>query len=126
MTYEMNGVIHLDVNEMREVVENPSDTKRIIDVREVEEYVEGHIPGIPLIPMYEIPNVVDQLDPQEEYVFVCRSGNRSLQAALYLQGLGFEHVLNFAGGMLAWDGEVKGGPEKIVIPELDPGQLKRN
>jgi rhodanese-related sulfurtransferase len=65
---------------------------------------------------------MDQLDKEESYLFVCRSGNRSQNVALYLQNQGFQNVQNYFGGMLAWDGEVKNGPEWII---RDVGELKK-
>ena len=38
----------------------------------------------------------------EELVLYCRSGNRSGQAALILEGMGFTNVINVVGGMLSW------------------------
>jgi rhodanese-related sulfurtransferase len=47
---------------------------------------------------------VDELEnlKNEEVIVYCRSGNRSGQAALILETLGFTNTKNLAGGMLAW------------------------
>ncbi|MCX7622888.1 MAG: rhodanese-like domain-containing protein [Thermomicrobium sp.] len=74
----------------------------VIDVREPHEWKTGHIPGARLIPLDELPLRVAELDPEREIVLVCRSGNRSAQATLYLQRAGFRRVVNLAGGMIAW------------------------
>ncbi|MCL6592980.1 MAG: rhodanese-like domain-containing protein, partial [Alicyclobacillus sp.] len=58
-----------------------------------------------LKPMQELPHWLGELDPQQPYVFICRSGNRSQRVALYLKQAGFASVANFSGGMLAWHGE---------------------
>lgn len=99
-------------NEPKEIM--PDEVKRsieqgeqvhIIDVREPEEWTAGHIPGAKLIPLGFIPFRYTELDPDKEYVIVCRSGHRSGLACEQLQALGYKAV-NMAGGMLEWDGEV--------------------
>ncbi|ATY84063.1 rhodanese-like domain-containing protein [Kyrpidia spormannii] len=85
---------------------------RIIDVREPVEYYEhGHIPGAELIPMGEIPAALGRISKHEEIVFVCRSGSRSGHVCQFLQRLGYERVINLAGGMIYWPGAVNYGPE---------------
>lgn len=74
----------------------------LIDVREPDEWRAGHIPGSRLIPLSELPQLLGELDRQQEIVLVCRSGNRSAQATLWLQQAGFSRVANLAGGMIAW------------------------
>jgi len=74
----------------------------VVDVREPHEWRAGHIPGARLIPLDELPRRLAELDPEQEIVLVCRSGNRSAQATLLLQRAGFTRVANLAGGMIAW------------------------
>lgn len=124
MSQWIEGVCHLDKEELLEVLNDSQSSKIIIDVREPEEYIAAHIPGVPLIPMNDIPVCAEELDRDQEYIFVCRSGHRSLMVAKYLQGLGFKHIYNYLGGMLEWDKEVRFGPERI-IEEFSPDQLKR-
>lgn len=123
MPYEAEGITHLTAEELKAKIADPQNRAIVIDVREPEEYVEGHIPGVPLVPMGEIPNHAEKWDKNEEYVFVCRSGNRSLNVALYLKNLGFDNVRNFAGGMLGWDGDISTGPEHVVT-EANMDQLR--
>jgi len=102
MTYRLENVSHLDAQELKELLEDSKRAAIVIDVREPEEYEEAHISGLPLIPMGDIIDWTERLDPKKEYVFVCRSGRRSLEVAKYFQNNGFGHVHNFAGGMLNW------------------------
>jgi rhodanese-related sulfurtransferase len=44
---------------------------------------------------------IDHLKDQEVIIY-CRSGNRSGQACMVLESLGFTNVINVSGGMLAW------------------------
>lgn len=112
MAEMIDGVSHVDAQELYNIMHDPSKKNiHIIDVREAEEYIEGHIPGVPLLPMSEIPNKVDQLDKSAEYIFVCRSGRRSLEVAKFLQGEGIEKVHNYLGGMLDWNYEIAQGLE---------------
>ncbi len=76
----------------------------IIDVREPEEVVQGHIKGITHIPLGELPERIGELDFSKEYIMVCRSSARSGQATAYLEANGYQ-ATNMAGGMLSWTGE---------------------
>ncbi|MGA3759198.1 rhodanese-like domain-containing protein [Bacillus velezensis] len=78
----------------------------LIDVREVEEVAEGMIPEAVHIRMGDIPEKMDALDKDKEYVFICRSGKRSMNVCMYLHEQGFRTV-NVEGGMLEWEGETK-------------------
>lgn len=100
---ERNGIQQYSVDELKEILQSTS--KVVIDVRTPEEYAEGHIPGVPLKPMQEVADWMETLDPEQSYVFVCRSGNRSQRVAEFLHSNGFAHVANYDGGMLVWDGE---------------------
>jgi rhodanese-related sulfurtransferase len=110
----LNGISNFDAEELLELFEKNQTNPRVtlIDVREPYEYVEGHIPGVKLIPMGTIPEIVDTLNPDEEYVFICRSGRRSYSVAKYLQNLGFKKVHNFHGGMLSWFGPIERGEDE--------------
>ncbi len=73
---------------------------RVVDVREPDEWVTGHIGHAVAVPLATVPGHVDVFDGDPTYV-VCRSGGRSWQACEYLDGQGRE-VVNVTGGMLAW------------------------
>lgn len=78
-----------------------------IDVRTAEEYNAAKIPGSKTGYDWnngEFHDNFDNLDPEKSYVFICRSGNRSMQACLFLQSQGFENVYNLKGGMMNWQG----------------------
>ena len=76
----------------------------LVDVREPHENAEYNIGGV----LYPLGNVqmmmVDELEPykESEVIVYCRSGNRSGQACLILDALGFKNTKNLVGGMLAW------------------------
>lgn len=81
-------------------------TLKLIDVREVEEVQEGHIPGVIHIPLGLLEFRMHELNKNEPYIIVCRSGARSGRASQFLESQGFD-VTNMVGGMLAWEGEVQ-------------------
>jgi rhodanese-related sulfurtransferase len=124
MSYVVEGISHLNSGELRDILADPANKTIVIDVREPEEYEAGHIGTLPLIPMGEIADYIGQFDRSREYVFVCRSGRRSLEVAKFFHNNGFDRVHNFAGGMLGWDGEVTFGSENVVT-EFNAEQLER-
>lgn len=73
----------------------------VIDVREVDEYIEAHVSGVRLIPLGTIPDALDALPRDETLYVICRSGARSLRAADFLNANGFDAV-SVAGGTMAW------------------------
>jgi rhodanese-related sulfurtransferase len=74
----------------------------LIDVREPDEFGFCHIEGAQLKPLGDIETWAAELDPAAEYVVLCHSGYRSLQAAGYLQRRGIPRVQNLRGGIDAW------------------------
>ena len=81
-----------------------NESLHLIDVRQPDENAEFNIGGV-LIPLGRIQSMdTDEIEnlKDEEVICYCRSGNRSGQAALILQQLGFTNVKNLTGGMLAW------------------------
>lgn len=76
----------------------------LVDVREPSENAEFNIGGV-LHPLGRIMSMdVDDLEvmKDQEVILYCRSGNRSGQATLMLESMGFTKVRNLTGGMLAW------------------------
>ncbi|MGE7775042.1 rhodanese-like domain-containing protein [Chitinophaga caseinilytica] len=76
----------------------------LVDVREPHENAEFNIGGT-LVPLGDIRAMqVDEIEPlkDEEVIVYCRSGNRSGQAAMILETMGFSNVKNLVGGMLKW------------------------
>ena len=69
----------------------------IIDVRELDEYVSGHIPGAIHIPLSTIPVRQNEIDKTKTQYLICEVGGRSGQAGKFLEDQGFT-VVNVAGG----------------------------
>lgn len=75
----------------------------LLDVREPDEWEAGHAPDAVHVPLAALAASVDDLDPGQPVVAVCRVGGRSERAAAVLLQRGFDAV-NLAGGMQAWHG----------------------
>ncbi|MGP4061461.1 rhodanese-like domain-containing protein [Halobacillus sp. H74] len=78
----------------------------VIDVREDDEVAQGMVPTAKHIRLSDVPQSVDQLPKDKEYVMICRSGRRSMNAAEFMNENGFSNVKNMEGGMLGWNGEL--------------------
>jgi rhodanese-related sulfurtransferase len=78
------------------------DRPLILDVREPWEIATASVSGTLNIPMGDIPSRVAELDPDRETIVMCHHGVRSAQVAMYLARIGFEQVVNLAGGIDAW------------------------
>ena len=74
----------------------------ILDVREQSEYDAGHIPGVTLIPLNDVPNRLNEIPKDKPVIVTCRSGNRSGQATDFLRQQGYTNVHNMTGGINAW------------------------
>jgi rhodanese-related sulfurtransferase len=73
----------------------------IVDVREQAEHDATRIPGVPLLPMSELMERMDEL-PEGPLVILCRSGRRSAQVADYLNATGTREAANLDGGIIGW------------------------
>ena len=87
----------VNVDKVRELVESNST---IIDVRENYEYDLGRIKGAINIPLSELRQRIDEIPKDKPVYLYCRSGQRSYNATLALQNLGFNNVTNIAGSFL--------------------------
>src|SRR6266480_2936347 len=83
------------------------DDIQIIDVREPHEYEIGQLPNSKLIPLGQVLNRMNEIDPDRETVIHCKMGGRSAKAIEALQRSGFPgHLVNLKGGITAWSNEV--------------------
>lgn len=111
-----NEYKQVNVDKVRDLAENNA---YIIDVREKYEYEEGHIKGAVNIPLSELRKRLDEI-PTDKPVYVhCRSGQRSYNAIIALQNLGFKNLYNIAGSFLGlsfyeYYNDIINGREKIV------------
>lgn len=101
----LEQVKEITPSDVQEIIDNENPNVIIIDVREDEEVAEGKIEQAKHIPLGNIPVELSNLDKDKHYILVCRSGGRSMNAAMYMKEHGYD-VSSMAGGMLEWDGEI--------------------
>ncbi len=106
--------VNLTAGETRELLASHSpDQIQLIDVRQPREYSQFHLPGARLIPLSELEQRLDELDPELTTVVYCRSGVRSATGAQLLRERKFSRIHNMQGGILAWRGaRVQGDGEQ--------------
>ncbi len=97
------SIQEVSVDELEVARRDGPDRARVIDVRETDEYVSGHVPGAIHIALGTVPDHVEEFrspDGVTTYL-ICRSGGRSLRAAEFLAEQGVVTV-NIAGGTMDW------------------------
>ena len=87
----------INVDKVRELVEASA---YIVDVRERLEFENGHIKGAINIPLSELRERTNEIPKDKPVYLHCRTGQRSYNAALALQNLGFNNVVNITGSFL--------------------------
>lgn len=90
----------LSVLELSEKLKSNKQTV-VIDVRQPEEYREGHIAGSMLIPLGELNRRINELPKDREIFCICASGSRSHSATKYLISSGY-NAFDVKGGMYTW------------------------
>lgn len=73
----------------------------LIDVRETDEYVAGHVPGAVLVPLASVPASLARFSADSTNYVICKSGARSYRACEFLVEQGLDAV-NVEGGTMAW------------------------
>lgn len=94
-----------------------ADGAVVIDVREPFEYASGHVPGTQLVPLASLAASAARLPGGEPVYIICATGSRSLAAARFLAGRGFD-ARSVAGGTSGWLARglpvVYGGRENVA------------
>jgi SulP family sulfate permease len=75
----------------------------VVDVREPREFKQGHIPQAQLLPLPKLLTAAPSLPRDREIILVCRTGRRSVRAAVTLQYHGYHRLRILQGGILAWE-----------------------
>ncbi len=103
----------LSVRELADRIEaaaGPMTDWQFLDVREPWEFQIAAIkhPNRPVqhIPMSLVPLRLNELDAGKPVVVICRSGNRSMMIARFLEQSGFGDIYNLNGGMIAWSRDI--------------------
>ncbi len=130
----------VDAVRARELL-SAEDPPLLIDIREIDEWAEGRIPGAVHIPRGNLESRVENAAPDKSQPIVvyCAQGNRSVFGAKSLEELGYGNVVSLAGGYTDWkrngfDTELPRGLDTakrarysrhILIPEVgEEGQMK--
>ena len=83
------------------------ETAILIDVRQPDEYAQGHIPGARSVPLQKLRDFsLEVTDPDTPIYVYCLSGGRSARAVRALRGVGFTAVTDL-GGINAYTGELE-------------------
>tara|TARA_B100000686_G_scaffold73589_1_gene79387 strand:- start:3684 stop:5096 length:1413 start_codon:yes stop_codon:yes gene_type:complete len=91
----------LEATELQKRLNNET-SPIIIDVREDFELEISKIEGSVHIPMNQIPNRLNELNPENDYVIICRTGVRSSQICEFLSNQNFRSIANLSGGINEW------------------------
>jgi hydroxyacylglutathione hydrolase len=78
------------------------DGLQLVDIRNPGEFALGSIEGATIIPVGQLPDRLDELDPQAPTVVFCAGGYRSSVGASVLREAGFVDVSDILGGYGAW------------------------
>lgn len=105
------NIVEIDIADAKQTL----GTSLVLDVRELNEYAAGHLPGAFNIPRgvleFKIGSHPDFQDKQDAHIIVyCQSGGRSALAADILNKMGFINAVSMSGGFKAW---TDGGNEVI-------------
>src|SRR5690348_14193252 len=112
----------IDIDEARRMLEKPGAV--LLDVREGDEWRQGHIPQAIGIPRGFLELRVEEKVPDHKtpVIVQCASGTRSLLAARSLRELGYENIYNLTGGFNAWKDR---GLPWTADRQFSPGELTR-
>ena len=75
---------------------------QVIDVRETDEYVSGHVSGATHIPLGTVPNNMEPFRSDDDIYVICQAGGRSMRACEFLHDQGITNVVNIIGGTAGW------------------------
>ncbi|MGI8996360.1 MAG: molybdopterin-synthase adenylyltransferase MoeB [Pyrinomonadaceae bacterium] len=105
-TEEKPEMEEMTATELKERLERGDDLQ-IIDVREPNEYEIARLAAAKLIPLGQVVNRMDEIDPLRETVVHCKLGGRSAKAIESLKRAGYQgRLINLQGGITAWSNEV--------------------
>ncbi len=102
--YPFNESLEISVVDTRAALDANRDDFLLIDCREPHELRIAAIDGAVHIPLGDIPKSLPELDIDDDttVAILCRTGRRSLDAAVYLQQQGFRGARSIAGGIHWW------------------------
>ena len=98
----------ISIDESKKLI-NDGEVTLILDVRNEDEFAEGHLKNAIQIPVKELKENLSDIEKfKDELVLVyCRSGKRSAEAVDILKDNGFKNLVHMKDGISKWDGEVE-------------------
>lgn len=102
----INGILEINCRDLHQSFDQIKNKVRLIDVRRPDEFNAelGHIETAELFTLgSELTNFLKTADKNQEIIFICRGGVRSITAFHESVNLGFTNVANMTGGMMAWN-----------------------
>ena len=98
----------ISIDESKKLI-NDGEVTLILDVRNEDEFAEGHLKNAIQIPVKELKENLSDIEKfKDELVLVyCRSGKRSAEAVDILKENGFKNLVHMKDGISKWDGEVE-------------------
>ena len=109
-----NQIIYLTPEEVKERIDLREDFS-LVDIRPTSLYERAHIIGAISIPFEEIIFRFEELDPRNEIVLYCQTGQTCLSAFELFSKLGFEDVKIMSGGIVQWSyGLVVDNSEQLI------------
>ncbi len=130
------GILQADATTFQSITQQ--DDVIILDVRTPKEIASGKISGASELDIYakDFKRKLSFLQKDKTILVYCRSGGRSGKASLILESLGYEDIVNLAGGITAWkkksfpiaipEGRAKATPEKSLDINVFKDQLSKN
>ena len=92
----------ITAEEAKGILESGGDNVQLVDVRELDEYVAGHIPGALLMPVNSVYSRVGELSKEKDVIFLCSVGQRSALACEIAAAMGYTKLSNVEGGTDSW------------------------
>jgi len=115
-------ILNIKAGELKKSIAD-GEKLRLIDVREADEFEKAHIQNSELISVTEFKEKFKELlpDKDEKIVLICRSGGRSMVLSIFLEDEGYNNIINFEGGVVAWN---ESGLPLTPTSEILPSGLK--
>jgi adenylyltransferase/sulfurtransferase len=102
---DLESVERLSAQKLQSLLSQNAARPTIVDVREPAEFAVAHLPGAINVPVRELSARFAEL-PNDDLVFVCRGGARSLTACGIAHSAGIAAPMHLEGGLLAWAREI--------------------
>ncbi len=96
----MSTAPQISIDDLKEQLSQDAIT--ILDIRDPNDFAQGHIETAQSITNDSLPGFIEQADKNKAYAVCCYRGISSQSAVLYLKTVGFKEVYSITGGYNAW------------------------